>query len=70
MEAACLHFSLNIIRVIGSRRVRWAGHVARKAERRSEYKVLVGKTEGRRLLRRRRCTWEGNIKLDFLRNRM
>jgi len=65
MEAACLHFSSNIIRVSGSRRMRWAEHVAPKLERRSEYRVLVGKTEGRRLLRRPRCMWEDNIKIDL-----
>ena len=50
MEAACLHFSSNIIPVIGSRRMRWVEHVAGKLERRSEYRVLVGKSEVRRLL--------------------
>ena len=65
MEAAYLHFSLYIIRVIGSRRVRWAGHVARKGERITEYRVSVGKTEERRLHKSPRCTWKDNIKLDF-----
>ena len=42
-----LYFSPNIIRVIKSRRVRWAGHVARMVERRGAYRVLVGKLEGK-----------------------
>ena len=40
-----LHFSFNIVRVIKSRRMRWAGHVARMGERRGAYRVLVGKPE-------------------------
>ena len=43
-----LHSSLNIARVIKSRRMRWAGHVARMGEERGVYRVLVGKPEGRR----------------------
>jgi hypothetical protein len=46
-ELYALYFSPNIIRVIKSRRLRWAGHVARMAERRSAYRVLVAKPEGR-----------------------
>jgi hypothetical protein len=41
-----LYFSPNIVRVIKSRRMRWAGHVARKGERRGPYRFLVGKPEG------------------------
>ena len=44
----------NIVRVIKSRRMRWAGHVARMGEERGVYRVLVGKPEGRRLLGRPR----------------
>ena len=47
-----LYSSPNIIRVIKSRRMRWAGHVARMGERRGVYRVLVGKPEGKRSLRR------------------
>ena len=42
-----LYFSPNIIRVIKSRRMRWAGHVARMGDRRSWYMVLVGRPKGR-----------------------
>jgi hypothetical protein len=60
-----LHASPNIIRVIKSRRLRWAGHVARMGERRAAYRGLVGKPEGRRPLGRPRCRWEDNIKMDL-----
>ena len=43
-----LYSSLNIVRVIKSRRMRWAGHVASMGEERGVYRVLVGKPEGRR----------------------
>ena len=49
-----LYSSPNIIRVIKSRRMRWAGHVARIVERRGAYRVLVGKPEGTRPLGRPR----------------
>jgi hypothetical protein len=58
--------SPNIIRVIKSRRPRWAGHVSHMGESRGAYKVLVGKPEGRRPLGRPRRRWEDNIKM-FLR---
>jgi hypothetical protein len=45
--------------------LRWAGHVARMGERRGAYRVLVGKPEGRRPLRRPRRRWEDNIKTDL-----
>jgi len=51
--------------VIKSGRKRWAGHVARMGERRSVYRVLMGKPEGKRLLGRPRLRWENNIKMDF-----
>ena len=54
----------NIIRVIKSIRMRWAGHVARKGERRVAYRVLVGKPRGRRSLGRPRRRWEYNIQMD------
>ena len=53
-----LYSSPNIIRAIRSRRMRWAGHVACMGERRGIYRVLVGKPEGKRLLRRPRHRWE------------
>jgi len=51
--------------VIKSRRMRWAGHVARIWERRGIYRVLVGKAEGKRPLGRSRLTWKDNIKMDL-----
>jgi hypothetical protein len=66
-----LHSSPNIIRVIKSRRMRWAGHVARMSEGRGAYGVLVGRPEGRRPLGRpidRRIDghrWEDNIEMDL-----
>ena len=59
-----LYSSPNTLRVIQSRRMRWANHVARIRERRGVYRVLVGKPEGKRPLRRPRRRWEGNIKKD------
>jgi hypothetical protein len=60
-----LYSSPNIIRVIKSRRLRWAGHVARMRERRGAYRALVGKPEGRRPLGRPRLRWEENIEMDL-----
>jgi hypothetical protein len=60
-----LYSSPNIIRVIKSRRLRWAGHVARMGERRGAYRALVRKPEGRRPLGRPRLRWEDNIKMDL-----
>jgi len=60
-----LYFSPNIVRVIKSRRMRWAGHVARMGEGRGVYRVLVGKPEGRRTLGRPRRRWEDNIRMDL-----
>jgi hypothetical protein len=57
--------SPNIIRQIKSRRLRWAGHVARMGEKRKVYKVLVGKSEGKTTLRRPRPRWEGGIRTDL-----
>jgi hypothetical protein len=51
----------NIVRVVKSRRMRWAGHVAHMGEGRGVQRVLVGKTEGKRPRRR----WEDNIKMDL-----
>jgi hypothetical protein len=49
-----------------SRRMRWAGHVARMGENRNAYKLLVGKPEGKRPLGRPRRRWVDNIKMDLL----
>jgi hypothetical protein len=54
----------NIVRVVKSRRMRWAGHVARMGEERGMHRVLVGKPEGKRPLGRPRRRWEDNIKMD------
>jgi len=56
-----LFSSPNIVRMIKSRRMRWAGHVARMSEIRGVYRVLVGKPEGKRPLWRPRRRWENNI---------
>ena len=64
-EIIDLYSSPNIVRVIKSRRMRWAEHVARMGERRGVYRVLVGKPEGKRLLGRPRRSWEFNIKTDL-----
>jgi hypothetical protein len=48
----------DIIRQIKSRRMRWAGHVARMGEGRKVYKVLVGKLKGKRSLGKARCRWD------------
>jgi hypothetical protein len=55
----------NIVRVVKSRRMRWAWHVARMGEDRGVYRVLVGKPERKRPLRRPRRRWEDNIKMDL-----
>jgi hypothetical protein len=55
----------NILLVIKSRRIRWAGHVARMGERSGVYRVLVGKPEGKRPLGRPRRRWEDNIRMDI-----
>ena len=55
----------NIMRVVKSRRIRWAGHVARMGEGRGVHRVLVGKPEGKRPLGRPRRIWEDNIKMDL-----
>ena len=60
-----LYSSPNIVRVIKSRRMRWAGHVSRTDEERGVYRVLVGKSEGRRPLGRPRRRWVDNIRTDF-----
>jgi len=60
-----LYSSPNIVRVIKSRRIRWAGHVARMGEERGVYRVLVGKPEGKRPLERPRRRWVHNIRMDL-----
>jgi hypothetical protein len=51
--------------MITSRRLRWAGHVARRVEKRNAYRILVGEPEGKRPLIRPRRRWVDNIKMDL-----
>jgi len=60
-----LYSSPNIVRVIKSRRMRWAGHVARMEEERGVYRVLVGKPKGKRQLGRPRRKWVDLIRMDL-----
>ena len=57
--------SPNIVRVIKSRRLRWAGHVARREEGRSAFKILTGKPTEKRPSGRPRGRWEDSIRMDF-----
>jgi hypothetical protein len=61
-----LYSSPSIIRNIKSRRMWWAGHVARMGEKRNVYRLLVGKPEGKRPLERPRRRWIDNIKTGLL----
>jgi hypothetical protein len=56
----------SLIRIIKSRKMRWAGQVARMGEKRNVYRLLVGKPEGKRPLGRPRRRWINNIKMDHL----
>ena len=60
-----MYCSPNIVRVIKSRRMRWAGHVARVGKKKGGYRVLMGKPEGKRPRGRPRRRWEDNIKMDL-----
>jgi hypothetical protein len=64
-ELHSLYYSPNIVRVIKSRRMRWAGHVPHVGEGRGVYRVLVGRPKGRRPLGRPRHRWEDNINRDL-----
>jgi hypothetical protein len=64
-ELRDLYSSPSIIRIIKSRRIRWAGDVARMGEKRNAYRLLVGKPEGKRLLGRPRRKWVDNIRMDL-----
>jgi hypothetical protein len=63
-EVHNLYSLRSIIRMIKSRRMRWAGHVARVGEKGNACRILVGKPEGSRPLGRRRRRWVDNIKMD------
>jgi len=60
-----LYSSLNTVRVIKLRRMRWVGHVERMGEKKGVYRVLVGKPERKRPLGRPRRRWEDTIKMDL-----
>jgi len=60
-----LYPSPNFVRVIKSRRMRWAGHVAHMCEEKGVYRFLVGKPDGKRLLGRPRRRWVDNIRMDL-----
>jgi hypothetical protein len=64
-ELSDLYSLPNIVRAVISRRMRWAGHVARMGEGRGLHRVLVGKPEGKRPLGRPRRRWEDDIKMDL-----
>ena len=64
-ELRDLYFLPNIVQVVKSRRMRWAGHVACMGEGRGVHRVLVGNPEGKRPLGRPRRRWENNIKMDL-----
>jgi hypothetical protein len=60
-----LYSSPGIIIIIKSRRMRWAGHVARMGEKRNAYRILVRKPEGKRPMGRPRRRWVDNVKMDL-----
>jgi hypothetical protein len=57
--------SPSIIRINKSRRIRWAGHIARMGKKRNAYRLLVGKPEGKKPLGRPRRRWVDNIRMDL-----
>jgi hypothetical protein len=64
-ELRDLYSSPSIIRIIKSRRMRWASHVARMGEKMNAYRLLVGKPDGKRPLGRPRRRWVDNIGMDL-----
>jgi len=64
-ELSDMYSSPNIVQVMKSRRMRWAGNVARMGEERGVYRVLLGKPEGRRPLGRPRRRWVDNIRMNL-----
>jgi hypothetical protein len=65
VELSDLYSLPNIMQVVKSRRIRWAGHMARMGEGRGVHRVLVGKPDGKIPLGRPRLRWEDNIKMDL-----
>ena len=64
-ELHSLYRSPNIVRVIKSRRLRWAGHVARMGEVKGSFKILAGKPTGKRPLGRSRHKWDDNTRMNL-----
>jgi hypothetical protein len=64
-ELRDLYSSPSIIRIIKSRRMGWAGHVARMGKKRKANRLWVGNPEGKRPLERPRCMWVDNIRMDL-----
>jgi hypothetical protein len=64
-ELCDLYSSPSIIRIIKSRRMRWASHVTHMREKRNAYRLLVGNPEGKRPLGRPRRRWVDNIRMDL-----
>ena len=60
-----MYRSYNIVRVIKSRRLGWAGHVSRMEEGKSAFKMLTGTSTGKKSLARPRRRWEDNIRIDL-----
>jgi hypothetical protein len=60
-----LYSSPSIIKMIKSRRMRWAGHVARMGENRNACRIVMGKPEGKRPLGRPRCRWVDDIIMEL-----
>jgi hypothetical protein len=60
-----LYSTRSIIRMMMSRGITWAGHVARMVAKRNAHRILVGKLEGRRPVGRSRRRWVDNIKMDL-----
>jgi hypothetical protein len=65
-ELRDLYSSSSTIRIIKSRRMRWAEYVAQMGDKRNAYRLLMGKPEGKRPLGRPRRRWVDNIKMDLL----
>jgi hypothetical protein len=65
MSSICNLSKSNVIRMIKSRRMRWAGHLALMGENRYACRILVGKPEGKRPLGRPSRRWVDNIKIDL-----
>ena len=64
-ELLSLYCSPNVVRVIKSRRLRWAGHAARMEKGRSAFNILTGTPTENIPLGRPRCRWEDNIRMDL-----